>query len=85
MGSKLRTFVILQNGGDHMKFLSKLLGLALTLTMLAPALAKTDTGHDREEVVKYVQGGACVGGNGAKRILLHLLQMQSLQHGMCLL
>ncbi len=48
-----------------MKFLSKSLALLVTLTMLAPALAKSDKCHEKE-VVKYVQGGAPAPGNGTK-------------------
>ncbi len=50
-----------------MKFLVKSLGLLLTLTVLAPALAKSEKCHDKEEIVKYVQGGAAPGGNGSRK------------------
>ncbi len=53
-----------------MKLISKILGLLVTLTLLAPALAKSDKLCDKnckEEIVKYVQGGACASGNGTKK------------------
>ncbi len=50
-----------------MKFLTKSLGLLLTLTLLAPALAKSDKHRHNEEIVKFVQGGAPAGGTGTKR------------------
>ena len=57
-----------------MKFLSKSLGLLVTLTMLAPALAKSDKCHEKE-VVKYVQGGASAPGNGTKEHPFATLQV----------
>ncbi len=50
-----------------MKLLTKFLGLLLTLTLLAPALAKSDKHRNNEETVKYVQGGAPSGGTGTKK------------------
>ncbi len=50
-----------------MKLLTKSLGLLLTLTLLAPALAKSDKHCHNEEVVKFVQGGAPAGGTGTKK------------------
>ncbi len=50
-----------------MKLLTKSLGLLLTLTLLAPALAKSDKHRHNEETVKFVQGGAPSGGNGTKK------------------
>ncbi len=49
-----------------MKFVSKFLMLFVTLTLLAPALAKSDK-HCHEEVVKYVQATASPNGNGSKK------------------
>ena len=61
-----------------MKFVSsKTLGLVITLTLLAPALAKSDKHndkHSKDEVVKFVQGGAPAGGNGSQKHPYNLLQ-----------
>ncbi len=58
-----------------MKFLSTSLRLLLILTMLAPALAKSDKCHEKKEVVKYVQGGANAPGNGTKEHPFATLQV----------
>ncbi len=50
-----------------MNFLSKSLVLLLALIVFAPALAKSEKCHDKEEIVKYVQGGAAPGGNGSRK------------------
>ncbi len=50
-----------------MKLLTKSLGLLLTLTLLAPALAKSDKHRHNGEIVKFVQGGAPSGGTGTKK------------------
>ncbi len=53
-----------------MKLTSKILGLLITLTVLMPALAKSNKHCDKnckEEVVKYVQGGVSAPGNGTRK------------------
>ncbi len=53
--------------------ISKILGLIITLTLLAPALAKSDN-HHNDEVVKFVKGGAPAGGDGSRKHPYNLLQ-----------
>ncbi len=52
---------------------TKILGLVITLTLLAPTLAKSDKHHNCE-VVKFVKGGAPAGGDGSRKHPYNLLQ-----------
>ena len=50
-----------------MKFLGKAFGVLVTLMMLTSAFAKSEKCHDKDGIVKFVQGGASAGGNGSKK------------------
>ncbi len=53
-----------------MKLTSKILGLLITLTVLMPALAKSNKRNDndcKEEIVKYVKGGGYTPGKGTRK------------------